>query len=257
GGQAYFSALTVGTVGRQWRPRPVEIAVVTDEGDEATTVVNPTSDLYEAATDYLITTRDVQLAPLLVEAWPALRSLLTGRVPIEVNIDAQLADIDFELKRHGLVEPMPIGVDLPSSLLTPEEAEALASPSALERARTIREVVERLHRAGIDLPGIGTTFPRVAGRKGYLQSRIAGPNGTTDPTGFVVGGDMNRPGDNRGREIGRRRFSLASEIHRRTQGSCRRTRHPCPGRSGHREWCYHPRRERTRAEQRDLAGLGA
>lgn len=195
GGQAYFSALTVGTVGRQWRPRPVEIAVVTDEGDEATTVVNPTSDLYEAATDYLITTRDVQLAPLLVEAWPALRSLLTGRVPIGVNIDAQLADIDFELKRHDLVEPMPIGVELPSSLLTPEEAEALASPSALERARNIREVVERLHRAGIDLPGIGTTFPRVAGRKGYLQSRIAGPNGTTDPTGFVVGGDMNDDDD--------------------------------------------------------------
>ncbi|WP_222125984.1 hypothetical protein, partial [Brevibacterium casei] len=27
--------------------------------------------------------------------------------------------------------------------------------------------------------------------------------------------DVNRPGDNRGREIGRRRFSLASEIHRR------------------------------------------
>src|SRR5690625_2102971 len=30
---------------------------------------------------------------------------------------------------------------------------------------------------------------------------------------------LNRPGDNRGREIGRRSFSLASEIHRRTQGS--------------------------------------
>src|SRR5699024_12290405 len=119
----------------QLRPLPFEMSVVTAEGDESTSVVTPTSDLYEAASDYLITTRDVQLAPLLVEAWPALRSLLTGRVPIGVNIDAQLADIDFELKRHGLVEPMPIGVDLPSSLLTPEEAEALASPSALERAR--------------------------------------------------------------------------------------------------------------------------
>lgn len=51
---------------------------------------------------------------------------------------------------------------------------------------------------------------------------------------------MNRPGDNRGREIGRRRFSLASEIHRRTRGSCRRARHPCSGRSGHHERSDHP-----------------
>ena len=31
--------------------------------------------------------------------------------------------------------------------------------------------------------------------------------------------DLNRPGDNRGREIGRRSFSHASEVHRRAQGS--------------------------------------
>jgi ATP-dependent DNA helicase PIF1 len=194
-GQAYFSALTVGTVGRQWRPRPVEIAVVTDEGDEATTVINPTSDLYEAATDYRITTRDVQLAPLLKEAWPALGSLVSGRVPIGVDIDEQLADIDFELKRNGIVEAMPIGVELPSSFLTPEESAALAAASALERARAIRDVVERLHRSGIELPGTGTSFPKVSGRQGYLQTRLDAPDGSADPTGFVVGGDINADDD--------------------------------------------------------------
>ncbi|WGP04954.1 AAA family ATPase [Bacillus subtilis] len=190
-GRVYFSAVTVGTIGRQWRPRPVEIAVVTDEGDEATTVINPTSDLYEAWADFRISTRDVQLAPLLMEAWPALGSLIAGRVPIGIDIDAQLADIDFELKRNGVVEAMPLGVELPSSLLTSVESLALDAPSAIERARAIRDAAERLQRSGANLPETGTGFPQVSGRKGYLQARTAGPNGTNEPTGFVVGGDIN------------------------------------------------------------------
>src|SRR5699024_7627495 len=80
---------------------------------------------------------------------------------------------------------------------------------------------------------------------------------TSTPGTSVIAFQVNRPGDNRGREIGRRSFSLASEIHRRTQGSCRRARHPRPGRSGHRERGDHPRRERARSEQRNLASLGA
>lgn len=194
-GEAYISTLTVGRVGIQWRPRPVEIAVVTDEGDEATTVVNPTSDLYEAASDYLITTRDVQLAPLLMEAWPAFGSIVAGRIPIGVNIDSQLADIDFELKRNGVVEAMPLGVELPTPLLTKQEKEALNAPSALERARTIRAATERLRRSGIDLSGTGTGFPQVSGRHGYLQSRAGGPGGNSEPTGFIVGGDINADDD--------------------------------------------------------------
>src|SRR5690606_36377143 len=85
-GEAYLSVLTVGTSGDRWRPRPVEIAVVTEDGDEATTVVNPTSDLYSASSEFGITARDVQLAPLLAESWPALSSLLAGRVPVGVHM---------------------------------------------------------------------------------------------------------------------------------------------------------------------------
>lgn len=81
-GEAYLSVLTVGTTGGRWRPRPVEIAVVTDDGDEVSTVVNPTSDLFSARDEFGITTRDVQLAPLLA-----------GRVPVGVDIDRQLAHL--------------------------------------------------------------------------------------------------------------------------------------------------------------------
>lgn len=84
---------TVGTTGDRWRPRPVEIAVVTDDGDEVSTVVNPTSDLFSARDEFGITTRDVQLAPLLTEAWPAMSALLAGRVPVGVDIDRQLAHL--------------------------------------------------------------------------------------------------------------------------------------------------------------------
>src|SRR5699024_9179935 len=63
-GDAYMAVLAVGESGRSWEPRPIEVAVVTEEGDEITTVVNPTSDLYGAKQEFNLSTRDVQLAPL-------------------------------------------------------------------------------------------------------------------------------------------------------------------------------------------------
>ncbi|WP_222125976.1 hypothetical protein, partial [Brevibacterium casei] len=53
----------------------------------------------------------------------------------------------------------------------------------------------------------------------FLDSVVVGKAERSSRRSAVVvnaeKGDLNRPGDNRGREIGRRRFSLASEIHRR------------------------------------------
>ena len=194
-GEAYLSVLTVGTDGDRWRPRPVEIAVVTDDGDEATTIINPTSDLYDASTRYGITTRDVQLAPLLAEAWPALSSLLAGRVPVGVGVDRQLAHLDFELKRNGIVEPVPLGIDLPDGLLSAEERAPLTAPTALERARAVRDAAQRLRGAGTDLPGTGTAFRQLVHGHGYLLTRSTGEAGTTAPTGFVVGGNLGAQDD--------------------------------------------------------------
>ena len=163
-GEAYLSVLTVGTVGDRWRPRPVEIAVVTDDGDEISTVVNPTSDLFGARDEFGITTRDVQLAPLLAEAWPALSALLAGRVPVGVGVDRQLAHVDFELKRNGIVEPVPLGIEVPEGLLSAEERARLSAPTALERARAVRDAVRRVRAAGGELPGTGTAFPAGRGR---------------------------------------------------------------------------------------------
>src|SRR5699024_9103095 len=187
-GEAYLSVLTVGTTGDRWRPRPVEIAVVTDDGDEISTVVNPTSDLFAARDELGLTTRDVQLAPLLAEARPALPSLLAGRVPVGVVADQQLAHIDFELKRNGIVEPVPLGLEVPRGLLNADERERLAAPTALERARAVRDAVQRLRTAGEELPGTGMAFRQVVTGHGYLLARSTGPTGTSAPTGFVVGG---------------------------------------------------------------------
>ncbi|RCS69647.1 AAA family ATPase [Brachybacterium alimentarium] len=198
-GEVYLAALTVGTMGDKYRPRPVELAVVTDDGDEATTVVNPTSDLYAARTEFGLTTRDVQLAPVLAEAWPALAPLLAGRVPVGPRVDEQLAWIDFELKRNGVVDPMPLGIDLPTAQLTADERSALNAPSALERARAVRDAVQRL-RAGATGPSAwqppaGTAFPPFTHGTGYLLARTHGESGTVGPEGFVVGGNLSADDD--------------------------------------------------------------
>ncbi|WP_269365805.1 exonuclease domain-containing protein [Brachybacterium paraconglomeratum] len=194
-GEAYLSVLTVGTTGDRWRPRPVEIAVVTDDGDEVSTVVNPTSDLFSARDEFGITTRDVQLAPLLTEAWPALSALLAGRVPVGVDIDRQLAHVDFELKRNGIVEPVPLGLEVPGRLLGAGERARLNAPTALERARAVRDAVRRVRAAGEELPGSGVAFRQVVAGHGYLLARTTGPTGTSAPTGFVVGGNLGAQDD--------------------------------------------------------------
>lgn len=194
-GEVYLAALTVGNDGDRYRPRPVEIALVTDEGDEATTVINPTSDLFAARTEFGITTRDVQLAPLLVEAWRALSPLLAGRVPIGAGVDQQLSRIDFELKRNGIVQPMPLGIDLPTGDLTSAERAGLRAATALERARTVRAAVQRLRADGAMLGEGGTAFPQLVRGHGFLLARSTGADGVDGPEGFVVGGNLSAEDD--------------------------------------------------------------
>lgn len=194
-GEAYLAILTVGQVGDRYRPRPVEIAVVTDEGDEATTVVNPTSDLYEAQSQFGITTRDVQLAPVLSEAWASLSPLLAGRVPVGIGIDRALGYIDFELKRHGVVEPMALGVELPAAALGSDDRARLTAPTALERARALRDAAARWRSAHGPLLANGTAFSALPRGRGYLLARTTGDAGTLGATGFVVGGNLTAEDD--------------------------------------------------------------
>lgn len=192
-GRVYLSASVVGNEGDRYRPRPVEIAVVTSDGDELTTVVNPTMDLYSAETHFGITTRDVQLAPILTEAWAALSPLLEGRIPCGVNIDRTLGLIDAELKRMGSVHKMPLGVELPPSRFDEKGAEDLRSPYALTRARAMRDVFEDLiAREVIDLTDLGgSSFPEGAWGRGYLAARLGSyPEGRVGAENFTVGGNV-------------------------------------------------------------------
>lgn len=189
-GRVYLSILTVGREGDRYRPRPVEIAVVTDDGDEATTVVNPTSDLYSAHRDFGLTTRDVALAPVLAEAWAALAPLIVGRVPTGVGIDNALGLIDFELKRNDVVTRIPLGAELPSRLLSGADHRALQSTTALDRARALRDVSERLEQESPRslAQAEGSPFPHQGSGRGYLMRRTTGPLGHGGPEGFVAGG---------------------------------------------------------------------
>ncbi|KAA9394631.1 AAA family ATPase [Kocuria coralli] len=169
-GEVYIGMCTVGDVGQRWRPRPAEIALVTDDGTELTTLVNPTRDMGEARREHGITAADVQLAPLLTEAWAALEPHLEGRTPVGPQIDRDLGWLDHELKRMGSVVTMPLGHDLPLASATPAQRRGLAARTALERARTVREIARSAeghgHRA--------EAFSGPAGRAGYLMPRRAG-----------------------------------------------------------------------------------
>lgn len=159
----------VGDEGTFSRPRPVEIAVVLEDGTALSTLVNPERDLGAARSTYGITADDVLLAPTLPEAWSVLAALLGGVIPVGIDVDGQLGKVDFELKRMRQVVSMPFGVDIGIGSLTPEERAADSSASALTRARAAMSAFERL-RDGLEP---GTAFEVVDGPEhlSYLLSR--------------------------------------------------------------------------------------
>lgn len=142
-GNVHLGVCWVGDEGTRWKPRPLEIAAVTDDGQQFSTLINPTRDLGTARTDHGITAADVELAPLLAEAWAALAPVLAGRAPVGHGIDTALSRIDFELKRNGVVFPMPLGTEVDDGILTRPEHLALLAPTALERALAVRDIAAR------------------------------------------------------------------------------------------------------------------
>lgn len=164
-GRAYIGVCMVGDVGATWRPRPAELAVVTDDGQEFTTLVNPERDLGEARRAYGISAADVQLAPTLVEAWAALSRILGGYVPAGIDIDTTLGHLEFELKRNGAMPLMPLG-DRHHQRLDDDQESALTARTALERALATRAIM----RGDSPTPG-SSPFEAADHAGGYLKPR--------------------------------------------------------------------------------------
>ena len=175
-GNVYLGICSVGDVGERWRPRPVELALITDDGLELSTLVNPTRDMGDARSAYGITAGQVQLAPLLTDAWAALAPHLAGRVPVGADIDRQLGYLDHELKRTGYVTHMPLGYDVAAGRVSAQQRRGLGAATALERARAVREIAAS---SGVT-EGLADPFPEAQDRSGYLMPR---PDGVT---GFTV-----------------------------------------------------------------------
>lgn len=172
----YLGVCVVGEEGRMWRPRPVEIALVTDEGHEISTLLNPGRDLGSARTDFAISATDIRLAPTLTQAWSAFGPYLAGRTPVGIDIDRMLSYLDYELKRHNYVVSMPIGIDLASPQTRFHNGSL--PQTALERARMARE----LFWQGGALQDSADAFFECEPLPGYLLPR------ELDAGTFVVGG---------------------------------------------------------------------
>jgi ATP-dependent DNA helicase PIF1 len=162
--------LTVGAEGRMSRPRPVELAVAFDDGTAVTTLLNPQRDLADARQSYGISVSDVLLAPTLSEAWEVIAPMLAGCTPVGIGIDETLGLIDFELKRLGVVVALPLGVDVPHSVLGATHRKALAAGSALQRARS---AIDAFARSGtVDSAASPFDEPDTSeARSGHLISR--------------------------------------------------------------------------------------
>ena len=181
----YLGVCAVGREGRMWRPRPVEIALVTDDGVELSTFINPDQDLGNARVDYDISAAHIQFAPTLVQAWAVLSPYLAGRTPVGVEIDRLLSHIDYELKRHGYVVSMPVGTDLDpwrqglvASKAPGTSGYVGGNRTALDRARAARDL---FWRGGVREES-GDVFYDAEPAPGYLLPR------ELDPVSFVVGG---------------------------------------------------------------------
>lgn len=177
-GPVYLAVCTVGVRGLRVEPRPLEIALITDDGHEITTLINPQRDLDDARTTYGITATDVQLAPTLTVAWAALAPHLAGRTPIGFDLDRVFRAIETEFKRTSHAIAMPLGIDLNPTELTPADRERLNAPRALDRARAVRDIATR---RPIAMENTGA-FPEAESDAGYLMSR------GNDPTCFRAGG---------------------------------------------------------------------
>lgn len=166
----FLAMRSVGQGGFLDHPRPVEIGIVTADGLELQTLVNPGRDIGEARQKWGISALDVLFAPTMIEAWDALAPYLSGSVPVGVGIDSSVRLVDAELKRLGLVVPMPIGHDL-GQAMDNGQREALQHDTALEQAKALRAfaIANRISDWG------GTPFPpQSARRRGFLMHRADG-----------------------------------------------------------------------------------
>ncbi|WP_210768992.1 AAA family ATPase [Ruania alkalisoli] len=173
--------LTVGEEGRMSRPRPVEIAVAFSDGTALSTLVNPQRDLADARLRFAITTADVALAPTLAEAWALLAPVLDGCTPVGPGIDETMALLDFELKRLGVVVPLPLGVAASADGEAPGATGGSGAAGAPGAARTSAHSTDE-PRASAP-PGKASALDRARAALAALTAPADAVDAFTDPTG--------------------------------------------------------------------------
>lgn len=186
---ACIEVLTVGDPTSWIGERIVEIAIATTQGRYLTTIVNPRTDLFTARTDHGLTTRDVQLAPTLSDAWPVIEQLITGHALVGIHpeflmhaLARELRDIDADaLPAHILpFEPY---------RLSRSDQRNLYAGGALRTASGMVAHPEGVE-ATLEQFELAVYEPTGRRRPGYLMNRTS--DAPDEPLGgtITLGGDL-------------------------------------------------------------------
>lgn len=187
----FLAVRFVGDEGPNWRPRPVEVAVVTAEGDELSTLVQPDRDLGWSAAELQLSATDLAFAPLLPEVWAPFAELLSGRLPVGLDMQTTLSRMRYEMDRWGVDLPWPAGWDV-SVCVDADRQAGLRAGSALEEARGLAQMAaedDRMATCVAMAAGETDGFPAMgqAGttillvREGDLRRFVVTGSGAGDP----------------------------------------------------------------------------
>lgn len=140
--------------------RPIDIAIAGQEGIITESLINPTRDVGNAATDYGLSASMLQIAPTLAQAWPALEGAIGGYGLLSTQPQA-LDILDTELKRTGIVTGLNTVCTITShqSQPTPTTAAALAL-GAWESFHSAGAVPHIQAYNPLDDVGVGYTLTR-------------------------------------------------------------------------------------------------
>lgn len=190
GGFACIEVLTVGDPTSWVGERIVEIGIATSRGQLLTTTVNPRMDLYTAHRDHGLTTRHVQLAPTLADAWPVIEHVITDNVLIGIHPAFLMHALSRELREIDADALPRLILPFDTFRLSRSDQRNLYQGGALHTAAGMLHHLEEAVEADEDALRLAMYEPTGRRRPGYLMNRSWNEPDSKLGGTITLGGDL-------------------------------------------------------------------